>query len=35
MSRILLAWELGNNLGHVSRFLSLAQELRKRNHGID
>lgn len=32
MSRILLVWELGNNLGHVARFLPLAQELRKRGH---
>jgi UDP:flavonoid glycosyltransferase YjiC (YdhE family) len=34
MSRILLAWELGSNLGHVSGFLPLAQELRRRGHEV-
>ena len=32
MSRILLAWELGGNLGHVGGFIPLAQELRRRGH---
>jgi UDP:flavonoid glycosyltransferase YjiC (YdhE family) len=34
MSRILFAWELGDNLGHVSGFLPLARELRKRGHEL-
>ncbi|MBI3902685.1 MAG: hypothetical protein HY306_07045 [Nitrosomonadales bacterium] len=32
MSRVLLIWELGANLGHVGGFIPLAQELRKRGH---
>ena len=32
MSRILLAWELGDNLGHFSGIIPLAYELRKRGH---
>lgn len=32
MSRILLVWELGGNLGHVGGFIPLAQELRRRGH---
>ncbi len=32
MSRILLAWELGDNLGHFSAIIPLAYELRKRGH---
>lgn len=34
MSRILLAWEMGSNLGHVSRLLPLGRRLRARGHGI-
>ena len=34
MSRIVLAWELGNNLGHVAGFLPLGQELRRRGHQL-
>ncbi|MCT7296327.1 UDP-glucuronosyltransferase [Ralstonia sp. CHL-2022] len=33
MSRILFAWELGANLGHLARDLPVAEELRK--HGDD
>lgn len=32
MSRVLLIWELGGNLGHVGGFIPLAQELRRRGH---
>ncbi len=32
MSRILLVWELGDNLGHVGGFIPLARELRRRGH---
>lgn len=34
MTRILLAWELGSNLGHVSRLLPLGRRLRSRGHGV-
>lgn len=34
MSRIILAWELGSNLGHVSRLLPLGRRLRSRGHGV-
>lgn len=34
MSRIMLAWELGSNLGHVSRLLPLGRRLRSRGHGV-
>ncbi len=34
MSRILFAWELGANLGHLSRDLPVAQELRKAGNQI-
>lgn len=34
MSRILLAWEMGSNLGHVSRLLPLGRRLRARGHGV-
>lgn len=34
MSRILLAWELGRNLGHVSRLSSLATRLKAKNHNV-
>ena len=32
MSRILLTWELGDNLGHVGCFVALAQALLRRGH---
>jgi UDP:flavonoid glycosyltransferase YjiC (YdhE family) len=32
MSRILLAWELGRNLGHLARLLPLAKRLKARGH---
>lgn len=32
MGRVLLAWELGEGLGHVSRLLPVAQELSARGH---
>lgn len=32
MSRILLAWELGDGLGHAGRLLPIARELRRRGH---
>lgn len=32
MSRVLLAWELGGNYGHLSTLLPLARLLRKRKH---
>ena len=32
MSRILLAWELGGNYGHLSKLLPLARLLRQRGH---
>jgi UDP:flavonoid glycosyltransferase YjiC (YdhE family) len=31
-ARVLLAWELGGNLGHVTAMLALAKELRERGH---
>jgi len=34
MSRILLAWELGGNLGHLSKLLLVARRLRRRGHEI-
>lgn len=34
MSRVVLCWELGSNLGHLSRLLPLALELRKRGHEV-
>ena len=34
MSRILLAWELGGNLGHLSRLLPLATRLKRNGHSI-
>ena len=34
MSRILLAWELGRHLGHVSRLLPLAMRLKARDHSV-
>jgi len=34
MSRVLLAWELGSNLGHLSRLLPLASRLKERGHEV-
>jgi UDP:flavonoid glycosyltransferase YjiC (YdhE family) len=34
MSRVLLAWELGSNLGHLSRLLPLARRLREGGHEV-
>ena len=34
MSRILFAWELGANLGHITPLLVLAQVLRERGHEV-
>ncbi len=34
MSRILLAWELGYNLGHLSRLRPIAARLRERGHSV-
>jgi len=34
LSRILLTWELGGNLGHVTRLRVLARALRKRGHEV-
>ena len=34
MSRILLAWQLGGNLGHITPLLALAKGLRKRGHHV-
>ncbi len=35
MGRILFAWELGSNFGHVSRLLPVALALRARGHDVD
>lgn len=34
MGKVLLAWEQGNNLGHLSRLLPLARRLRSRGHSV-
>ena len=34
MSRILLCWEMGSNLGHLSRLLPLGRRLRARGHSV-
>src|SRR5712664_2094429 len=34
MSRILFAWELGANLGHITPLLVLARALRERGHEV-
>jgi UDP:flavonoid glycosyltransferase YjiC (YdhE family) len=34
MGRILLAWELGSNLGHLSRLQPLARRLKERGHEV-
>jgi UDP:flavonoid glycosyltransferase YjiC (YdhE family) len=33
-ARVLIAWELGGNLGHVVSLLAVARELRARGHGV-
>ncbi len=32
--RVLLAWELGENYGHLSRLISIADHLRERGHNV-
>lgn len=34
MSRILLGWEMGRNLGHLSRLLPLARRLKAHGHSV-
>jgi UDP:flavonoid glycosyltransferase YjiC (YdhE family) len=34
MSRILFAWELGGNFGHITRQLPIAQQLRQKGHQV-
>ena len=34
LARILIAWELGANLGHLLRQLMIARELRRRDHQV-
>lgn len=34
MAKILYAWELGGDYGHIGSFMPLAQELRKRGHEV-
>ncbi len=34
MARILIAWELGANLGHLLRQMMIARELRRREHQV-
>jgi len=34
MSRIMLTWELGMNLGHLARLLPVAQKLKERGHAV-
>lgn len=34
MSRVLIAWELGGNYGHVARCLPIAEALRQRGHAV-
>lgn len=34
MARVLCVWELGANLGHLSRLLALAERLRSRRHEV-
>ena len=34
MARILLAWELGGGLGHVTRLEPLARELVRQGHDV-
>lgn len=34
MSRVLLVWELGANMGHLDRMLMTARELRRRGHEV-
>lgn len=35
MGRIVFAWELGSNFGHLARLLPVARTLRARGHAID
>lgn len=34
MGRVLIAWELGGNLGHVVALTAVARDLRDRGHGV-
>jgi UDP:flavonoid glycosyltransferase YjiC (YdhE family) len=34
MSRFLLTWELGTNLGHLARLLPIARDLKARGHSV-
>ncbi|MDY0056874.1 MAG: udp-glucuronosyltransferase [Methyloversatilis sp.] len=34
MSRVLMAWELGANMGHIDRMLITARALRERGHAV-
>jgi hypothetical protein len=34
MSRVLMAWELGANMGHLDRMLLTARVLRRRGHEV-
>lgn len=34
MSRIVFAWELGTNFGHISRFVPFIRELKERGHDV-
>jgi len=34
MSRILIAWEMGRNWGHLSRLVPLAKRLKSRGHSV-
>lgn len=34
MARIIYAWELGGDYGHIGSFMPLAQELRRRGHEV-
>jgi len=34
MARVLIAWELGEDFGHLARCLRLAQGLVARGHGV-
>lgn len=34
MSRILLVWQLGGNLGHITRLRTLGRSLRARGHEV-
>jgi UDP:flavonoid glycosyltransferase YjiC (YdhE family) len=34
MGRVLIAWELGGNMGHVVALTAVARELRERGHRV-